>query len=283
MDFSKRILLFKKIYDTNPTSEEYSLKLGSLYELNRDYFKAIDCYKKFITANKNNNTNCVPFKASLGAIYKTLGQNEQSLYYYSEAIKDSPLNPSYYNELSDIYLRIKDTLSAIQHLNKSISIQPLQIKPYLSLLSIYLYSGDFTLANTIINKGYKINQNDFATLYWHTMFQKYVIKNPISDSTILSIKKNSGIIKQIEKIEEFDPKTGISFDENFNVVFKLEAKAAEIKKAISMYPYYDEFYKIYIQFVKDNNMNNDVNGYKIKYLLYSKLNPDLPFIEKYIK
>ncbi|MFC2132864.1 caspase family protein [Bacteroidota bacterium] len=279
-DFSKKIIIYKELYDTDPYNIIYNHRLGMLYVWNNEYLKAIEHYK-YITSVKNSAYSISPpIELDIARLHKSMGEYELAEFYYLEAMKKEPNNPRFYNELAGIYLSQKDTLSTIQQLNKSISIQPLQKKPYLSLYYFQIGYGKFDAANKIISRGYQINPNDFETIYAYSMTQRYFLKSQHNDTIIVSIENDSGIKKKWAEITAVDPK--IIYYSNGKKQTIEEVRLSRIRGAIAEYPYYPEFYKHYIQYVKDNNIDIDISKYTKKYLLYSKLNPDSTFIQKYI-
>ena len=278
-DMSKKIELYKKIYDTDPNNVFYTLKMSSLYANINNELKAIECLKHLNSIYKYNNSISIICLKNIAELYKKIGNKELALYYYTKAIKIEPKNPKLNNEIAAVYLSNFDTISAMQHLNKSLANQPFQKAPYLSLFYLHLHYSNFKVANTIIKKSYRINSHDFATLYWYTLSQKFIEKSSTNDSIFYSIEETIGIKKKWAKISENKPPYYISYKR----ISKDEKELYVIQEAINDYPYYDGFYMAYIQYVKDNNIDKDLKSYVKKYLLYSKLNPDYSFINKYIK
>jgi len=279
-NYSKKITIYKELYDKDPYDVLYNQKLGMLYEWNNEYLKAIEHYKYIISVKNSNYSFSPPIECQIAELYDKLGQKDLAIFYYSAAIKKEPNNPRLYNEMADINLSLKDTLSAIQQLNKSINLQPLQKKPYLSLFYFQLGYGNLNAADRIINDAFRINPNDFETVYAYSMTQKFVSKGQSSDSLLLTIENASGITKKYAEITTLERNTIYLY--NGKTLTNQEAQLSKIQDAIEAYPYYPDFYKYYIQFAKDNKMPNDLSDYIKKYLLYSKLNSDKAFIDKYI-
>ncbi|MFA5819520.1 MAG: tetratricopeptide repeat protein [Bacteroidales bacterium] len=280
-DLSKKMMLFKQLWDFNPDDEEINLRLAGLYESTGNYLKAIEHYKYILASKYHGYGISPPVPALIGQLYSKTGENDLAITYFTQAIKDSPNNPSLYNEIADLYLANYDTLRAVQNLNKSINLQPLQKDPYLSLFFLHLNYEDFEVANKIISNSYNINLNDFGTLYCYSLAQKYISKIPLSDSVLYSIEQNSGIKKRLSEVTDFNSNGDYYY--YGRQLTQQERRLQIIQDAITDYPYYDGFYKIYIQFVVDNKINKDIKLYKKKYLFYSKLNPDYTFINKYVK
>jgi hypothetical protein len=277
-DIKKRIDLYKELYESNPKNISYVFTLAGLYEWNKEYAKAIDIYK---VLNASSDTRYIDnINASIGSLYDKLGQKDLAIAYYSEAIREKPNDASLYLGIAKIYLSIKDTLAAIQNLNKSIDLQPLQKEPYLSLFYLYLNIGNNEVAAKILKNSYQLNSFDFETLYWHALMQKYYNKSPDADSLISIFNQNSGVQR---KLNEINIKSNALWQINGKTLSVQESRLYDIQQAIRDYPYYDLFYKIYIQYVLDNKMSKDISNYKNKYLLFSKFNPDTIFINNYIK
>ncbi len=282
-DLAKKIIIYKQLYDIAPDNISYNHRIAMLYEWNGEYLKAIE-HLKFILSNKNRHIwFSPPVTNTIGELYKKLGEKELAIYYFNEAIKTNPEITSIYDNLSQIYLSQNDTLRAIQNLNKSISVQPYQKKPYLTLFYLQLNMGNLEDAKQIINKGYSMNPNDFETLNAYSSVQKFIEKSTLGDSLYLSLQKESGINKRIEEVSKVDDSMFIINIVNGKELTKQEAHLQKIKNAISEYPYYPEFYKIFIKYVVDNKIDVDLSSYKKRYLNYSILNPDKSFIANYIK
>jgi tetratricopeptide (TPR) repeat protein len=279
-DYKKKLILFKQVYDADPYSENTNSEIASLYEINKDYLRAIEHYKYVLSLNTSHSIYSPPISARIGDLYNIIGQKDLAITYYLQSIKTDSNDPDLYNNISSIYLSNKDTLSAIQNLNKSIDIQPLQKKPYLTLFYLHMYNRNFEIANQIISNSYRINSLDFETLYWHSLALKYFAKSPAGDSLFLYFEANSGIKN---KWAEFTNDSKIRFSINGKILSQQESQLIRIQEAIQEFPYYDGFYKSYIQYVRDNNITKDISGYIKQYLSFSKYNPDTLFVEKYLK
>jgi len=279
-DFKKKLILYNEIYNADPYSEDTNSELASLYAMNNEYQKAIEHYKYVLSIKNSHYSYNPPITARLGDIYYRIGQNDIAVTYFLQSIKENPNNPDLYSYLSTIYLSNKDTISAIQNLNKSIDIQPLQKEPYMTLFYIHLYNKNFEVANQVISSSYHINSLDFETLYWYSMVQKFVEKSPIGDSLFLYFEANSGIKN---KLKELTKDANIHYSISGKILSLQESQLIRIQEAINEFPYYEGFYKMYIQYVKDNKIAKDLSDYIKQYIFFTRYNPDSSFIDKYLK
>ncbi len=218
----------------------------------------------------------------IGDIYTGMKDFESALQWYSEALEMQPDNFGLYNSIARLKLINDDTLAAIQNLNKSIQIQPLQLIGYKTLFYIHYYQNSLSTAFKIISDCHEINPNDYETIYWYGSFQKYFDNNTLrGDSLLTYFENNSGI--EINKSEIWKDKSRLVYDVNGDYLKGGDIQQFVLEKAIARYPYYDSFYKQYIQFLVDKKVMNPDTTISDKYLMYSKLNPDSSFIKKYIK
>ncbi|NQV19635.1 MAG: caspase family protein [Armatimonadetes bacterium] len=279
---AKKIEMLEEIYYSDPNNYRINSELAEIYESKNEYLKAIEHYQNIISIKNEKEVFILslwlpPIDVRFAKLYMKLGQTDLAMLYYSKAIEKKPSNASTYNEIAQAYLSNKDTLTAVQLLNISINMTPYQIEPYLTLFYIHMANEDYEVSFDIINKSYLINPFDFETLYWYAMKEKFFNHKLIGDSLLLSFKEKCGINKSWTEINK-------TYSSNLRFLNQeTEYQLLVIKNTINNYPYYDEFYKYLIKFVKDNNLSENLDGYIKKYLLYSKLNPDHTFIENYIK
>lgn len=267
----KKIELLKEALKLDPTNLDLNNDIAYEYERNSKYEEALNYYKYLISLECECGWS-PPLEASVGWLYEMMGEIDLGIIWYSKALEleEEPDNYSLHTALGELYLTKRDTLSAIQHFNKSIELQPLQKETYFDLFYIHLSQNSLSTAYRIINNCYDINPNDFQAMYWFGLFQKYYIKDvSLGDSLLTFFENNSGIAGYKNKI----------FRNKSNVVLQKSA----LEEAILRYPYYENFYKLYIEFALQNNILDKVSGYSEKYLEFSKLNPDTDFIETYIK
>ncbi len=279
-DNKEEIEIYQRIYELDPEDAGTISHLASLYESNKNYEGAIKYYKLALNSKSINSYSFnPPLKARISDIYQKLNKLDVAISYLEQGIKDNPSSPTLYNKIADLYLLTHDTLNAIKNLNKSLTIQPLQKEPYLTAFFIHSNLNNIEAANSLIEKSNDINSNDFGTQYCYYLSQKYISKIDISDSIFTSIELNSGIKKRLSEVSDFN--SNRIYVINGRNLSKQETQLYIMKNAIEDYPYYSEFYKVYIQYVVDNKLDENLDAYKAKYLYYSILNPDKDFIKKY--
>jgi len=63
----------------------------------------------------------------------------------------------------------------------------------------------------------------------------------------------------------------------------VEQQEYAIEHAISSFPYYADFYKQYVVFAQENRLSDKTVANFERYLIYSKMNPDHEFVNKFLK
>ena len=280
-DPKKRLDMYKKLQKLKPDNAKYSYEIASINEMLGNNYDAIESYKQVLSLKDDTYSFTPPITVLISRVYEKMGNLNSAIIYLVQAIKKDSNSPFLYNEISNLYFSQKDTLNALQSLNKSLSIQPLQNDPYIKCFFLHLNKGDMKTANRLIATSYTINTNDFATQYCYYLSQKYISHIAIKDSVFSSIAINSGIRKRILTLQNVDQ--NITYIYNNRILSKEESRIQSYKDAIDNYPYYPEFYKLLIQYITDNKIDKDIEVYKNRYLYYSKLNPDIDFIKKYIR
>ena len=278
----KKIELIKEALKLDPTDVGLNSYLASEYESIGRYAEALHHYEYLISHDLKGMWFYPPLSASIGDLYEKMGKRDIAITWYAKALEEDANSYSLHTSLGRLYLSNKDTLSAIQHFNKSIELQPLQKETYFDLFYIHLSQNSLITAYRIINNCYDINPNDFQAIYWFGLFQKYYNNNiSLGDSLLTFFENNSGIARY--KNEILKDKSRLVYSVNGKYLKGVELQGYVLEEAIQKYPYYENFYKLYIQFAIENNMLDKVSTYGERYLNFSKLNPDLDFIKRYIR
>jgi hypothetical protein len=125
-------------------SSDAFFRLGKVYELNKDYDKALTYYKKSFE-----NTNDLIALSNLGSVYYDMKDYKNSEIYFKKAIEKGNLE-SYQNIASFYHNGLKDNIKASAY-----AIAVIDTK-YSKSSVLRLLKDDWQIPNDIIQKGYEL-------------------------------------------------------------------------------------------------------------------------------
>ncbi|WP_044419201.1 tetratricopeptide repeat protein [Halarcobacter anaerophilus] len=125
-------------------SSDAFFRLGKVYELNKDYDKALTYYKKSFE-----NTNDLMALSNLGSVYYDMKDYKNSEIYFKKAIEKGNLE-SYQNIASFYHNGLKDNIKASAY-----AIAVIDTK-YSKSSVLRLLKDDWKIPNDIIQKGYEL-------------------------------------------------------------------------------------------------------------------------------
>jgi hypothetical protein len=125
-------------------SSDAFFRLGEVYELNKDYDKALTYYKKSFE-----NTNDLMALSNLGSVYYDMKDYKNSEIYFKKAIEKGNLE-SYQNIASFYHNGLKDNIKASAY-----AIAVIDTK-YSKSSVLRLLKDDWQIPNDIIQKGYEL-------------------------------------------------------------------------------------------------------------------------------
>ncbi len=125
-------------------SSDAFFRLGKVYELNKDYDKALTYYKKSFE-----NTNDLMALSNLGSVYYDMKDYKNSEIYFKKAIEKGNLE-SYQNIASFYHNGLKDNIKASAY-----AIAVIDTK-YSKSSVLRLLKDDWQIPNDIIQKGYEL-------------------------------------------------------------------------------------------------------------------------------
>lgn len=103
---------FKKVIELDPDNPHAWNNIGCIYKYTRQYKKAIESFRKAAELMKDEPT-AYPY-GNLGDCYERMGKNKEALAAYTENKKLFPNSRFSYNDLSDVYRKMKQYEKAIK-------------------------------------------------------------------------------------------------------------------------------------------------------------------------
>jgi tetratricopeptide (TPR) repeat protein len=157
-DYEKAILFLNKALKIDPKSTDPYILLGKIY-LNKG--NGSDAIKNFENALDISKTNpeALTYKAK---VYALIDNNNDAISLLNEAIAGDPGYAPAYNELAELYAKLKDYAKATEYYEKYINISgstPAKLKRYASMLYI---NKDYEKAIKIL-EGLNNSEQDFAS------------------------------------------------------------------------------------------------------------------------
>jgi tetratricopeptide (TPR) repeat protein len=157
-DYEKAILFLNKALKIDPKSTDSYILLGKIY-LNKG--NGSDAIKNFENALDISKTNpeALTYKAK---VYALIDNNNDAISLLNEAIAGDPGYAPAYNELAELYAKLKDYAKATEYYEKYINISgstPAKLKRYASMLYI---NKDYEKAIKIL-EGLNNSEQDFAS------------------------------------------------------------------------------------------------------------------------
>ncbi len=116
---------------------------GMCQKFLRNYEEGIECFETANSIQKHDSAYM-----ELGDIYVRMGNIEEALNTYLDALDASPQNPTFLTLVGVLYLEMNDSHSAFEHLGNSLTYNNKDPKTILAAGSIIQKNGDFDVALT---------------------------------------------------------------------------------------------------------------------------------------
>lgn len=164
------ILIIMSFVVIETTAQEQTYNYQRAIELynNEEYEDAVDYFGKEIYNNEKNIPYCCYYLAII--YYNYYKSNSDALKFINRAIETLPnRNKTWigasYGIRSDIYLKMEDTVRAMQDIDKAIKIDSKNIRLYSVRASIYINKKEYKLAEADYKKCIELDETD-NTGYW---------------------------------------------------------------------------------------------------------------------
>jgi len=160
-DFKNNLTLWSKTVKTSPNNSKAHNNLGFTYEHLGEGKKALEEFEIAVKLRPDN------FKAltNLGAVYANLKRYNESVFVLEKAIEIRQYDRTY-DKLGLVYVEIGDEENAIEQFNEAIKINPRYAKAHNDLGTVYGRIGEFDLALEEFNTAIKIDK-DYADAYYN--------------------------------------------------------------------------------------------------------------------
>lgn len=119
-DFAGAIKVLEKRIATNPDDEDALVKLGNVYELNRQPEKGVETFEKAARLNPNSSK----VQAMLGYAYAMTGQTEKEISTLEEAVKLNPADAQALMSLGLAYEETQQREKAIAAFEHALQVEP---------------------------------------------------------------------------------------------------------------------------------------------------------------
>ncbi|MGD8305585.1 MAG: caspase family protein [Ignavibacteria bacterium] len=275
-DYDKQIKILEEIFELDPTNWRVHMHLASEYEYAGNFEQALYHYNYLISVDE---LNLNVWEDDIAEIYKKTGNFKDALQWYQKSLKKA-MNPKVLYDIADVYLCLNDTSEAIKQLNLSIKANPYQKGSYNKLLYIYLNSNRLSTAYEIIKNSYEYNTSDLETIYWFARFKKFNKEILLGDSLLTEFYVETKLDQYFEKLEKEQLSHAIYMYNGVKITFEEHIKH-DLEWEIRDYPYYAELYKAMLTKCSDILTTDEKTKYFQKYLVLSKLDPDIDFINAY--
>ncbi len=213
------ILALKELEKMNPQTFTVLVKQGSIYQITRNYSKAIDLYTKALYKKES-----LKVKQELGKSYLGQGNSDQAIKIYEDVLKKDSLNLLLKFDLAKLYTkeyRKNDAIPLLESLIKADSLNP---GYYYELGKIYKNKGasGFIKSGNYFLDTYRRDTTHLKSIYELSKFYKQLKFN---DSTSMFIDKGLRLnpksinFNQLKAKESYNKK---EFDTTLVYLKKLE-------------------------------------------------------------
>ena len=153
-------ITYKELLKSDPDNVHILNYLGNVFQDQRKYDEAIDCYQKAIQFNQT-------FAGSyyhIGSVLEVMGQYDEAINYYQKAIKYDPNFIGSYNNLGNAYRKLDRLDEAIPYFQKAIELNPNFWGSYYNLGQVYQSKSFDNEAINCYQKVIQLNPNHIATM-----------------------------------------------------------------------------------------------------------------------
>ncbi|MFB0564589.1 MAG: tetratricopeptide repeat protein [Candidatus Aminicenantaceae bacterium] len=293
----------KKAVDLNPNNMEGYYELGSVYEDLRDFAKAAEMYEDYI--NLKPETMWAGY-LRLGLCRAELGQFEEAIAAFKEALKEKPVDVKINYNLAEAYYKSKQYDKAAEAYNKLMQINPEQATTYYGKkVKMYDEAGMFDNAIEAAKQVCELNpESELAVYNLGIMYSKQGKYNesietfrhaltirPNYDLAYYNIGLNYFNLKKfkeaVEAFEKFVAITPDNADAWYNIgvgymqLKKFDKSLEPLRKSIELRPDYDyAHYNLAITYL---NLQDSYSAREV-YKTLLNINPELAQkLKKYLK
>ncbi|MBP5449001.1 MAG: tetratricopeptide repeat protein, partial [Spirochaetales bacterium] len=147
--------------ERNDTDAALYLLLGSIYQKNGDFDRAIDSYRTTI----DKDPHCVEAYNNLGVIAKTRLDYTKAIDFFQQALKVNPNRSDIYYNLGNVYKLMGNKEFAKDNFEQTLKLKPDYVTAYNNLGNILDSMGDYQYALSVYQKGLKIDFNNWKIHY----------------------------------------------------------------------------------------------------------------------
>ncbi len=143
--YDDAIEILDKLYASCAESDDYSAVLffkALCLDEQKKAAEAAACYEELLTYNRNHGIAW----SNLGAVYQSLGKNEEALYALRNSLSCKPDNAYAYNNISAIYIRTGEIEQALENALEAIRLNPKLFQAMGTASMVYKMLGDNTNA-----------------------------------------------------------------------------------------------------------------------------------------
>jgi len=133
--------VFEEAERLAPEDREIWHNKGMCYLYLKEYDKAIECFNTANSIQRHESTF-----SQLGRVYRLMGNEEEALKVYMDALETSPENPEILTTLGLLYLKLGNNTKAFEYLGNSLTYDPRNPKTILAAGSIIQDNQDMDVA-----------------------------------------------------------------------------------------------------------------------------------------
>ena len=228
-----------ELQNIKATTKQEKANIKNKFDSVQDTAKAIDWFKKGYNAALNNQieesieyfTNAIKLNPTTPAAYynralaySVLGYKEKAIRDYTQEIINRPNNAEAYNNRGILYNELNDSTKAIEDYTQAIAINSNYAESYANRGNVYAKLGELTKAEKDFTKTIKINPNHVRAYFNRGIMYR-------------DLKNDTKAISNFTKVIAIDPNHERAYT-NRAIVFLLSGKMREAtsdaKKACSL-------------------------------------------------
>jgi len=177
-------ILWEDVLDKFPTNVRAHNALGVIYKNDSKYDKAVEQFQKILTINSE-----YPLAYyNLGDIRLKLGDYEGAIKYFKKALTLKLSHNFYLDTLTSLaiaYSEMGDSQNAVANFEEAIILYPAVVSPYNNLGRQYIKMGEADLAIQVLEKGLRIRETPHL---YYNLALAYDLKNDKAKSELMKQK-----------------------------------------------------------------------------------------------
>ncbi|WP_027390483.1 tetratricopeptide repeat protein [Chrysiogenes arsenatis] len=135
-EYSRAMLEYELAISKNAALAYYNL--GVVYNRLGQQDEAIESYRQAMNARPEFPDAYI----GMGMTMKSLGRHTESLQYFLDAIRLSPRDSTYHNNAANAYLQLQNYRKASEHYDRALALDPANIEALINRSSLMLATGD---------------------------------------------------------------------------------------------------------------------------------------------